>query len=78
MEAVYYGCYPLAPNALVYPEIYPPECLFSDVLDLKNRLKQFCLDPSLAIEAREKINVDFNQYSSKTIVPKFKEIINNL
>ena len=29
LEACYLGCFPLVPNRLVYPEIYPPECIFN-------------------------------------------------
>lgn len=38
LEAVSAGALPVVPNRLVYPEIYPPECLYKDEASLVERL----------------------------------------
>ncbi|CAH0546617.1 unnamed protein product [Brassicogethes aeneus] len=76
MEATYYGCFPLAPNGLVYPEIYPKESLYSDIDDLYKKLQRFCVNPSMAIELRNNLNIDFSKYSLEQSLPEFYDILN--
>ena len=48
LEAAWLGCYPLAPNNLVYPELYPQECLYNTINQLYKKLAKFCLNPNEA------------------------------
>lgn len=48
VEAVSLGCFPLCPNRLVYPEMYPQNCLYNTQRQLFKRLKQYCKNKNLA------------------------------
>jgi hypothetical protein len=47
LEACLFGVYPLLPNRLVYPEIYPKQCLYSTEAQLLKKLKYICTRPQL-------------------------------
>lgn len=75
MEAVYCGCYPIAPNRLVYPEIYPMECLYSDLTDLYVMLTNFCIRPELVAAAKRRLKIDFAKYSSEKFIKNFSNLL---
>lgn len=45
IESAYAGCYPLVPDRLAYPEIYPAEMRYASNDQLIARLRSFILDP---------------------------------
>ena len=47
IEACLFGVYPLVPNRLVYPELYPSDCLYTTQPQLVKRLKYICTRPKL-------------------------------
>lgn len=63
MEACLFGVYPILPNRLVYPEIYPSECLYSTEAQLLKKLKYVCSRPKLF---RESLRIKFfHEFSSE-------------
>ena len=53
------GCYPLCPNKLSYPEIFPKSCLYNTENQLIKKLQGFCRNPA----ATRKISLDLDRYS---------------
>ena len=59
IEACLFGVYPLLPNRLVYPEIYPKECLYSTEAQLLKKLKYICTRPKMFRLLRQKNAASF-------------------
>ncbi|GAB0092946.1 Glycosyltransferase-like domain-containing protein 1-like [Sergentomyia squamirostris] len=75
LEATYCGCMPIAPNKLVYPEIYPKENLYNTSNQLIKMLYNWCKNPELFHRQRTKFfqTFSFEKYSSQQLIPKFYE-----
>ena len=61
VEASYAGCFPLVPDRLAYPEIYPHECRYSDDESLVARLRSLVVErpePGTARQLAEKYTFD--------------------
>ena len=62
LEAAALGCYPLVPRRLVYPELYPEECLYNTEQQLFKRLRDFCKRPSLL---QHKAEIQFDRFAGQ-------------
>ena len=60
LEAAALGCYPLVPRRLVYPELYPEECIYNTDQQLFKRLRNFCRKPDLL---RNKPQIQFDRFA---------------
>ena len=61
LEATYLGCFPVVPNRLVYPEIYPADCLYNTNNQLVKILRKFCTGPERL--RNRSIDIDFSRFS---------------
>ena len=80
LEATFCGCYPLAPDALVYPEIFPNrEHRFTDSGELVRKLKGFCERPAAVRKwqkdpvAREGLGL--RRFTMETLRPVFAKLL---
>uniref|UniRef100_A0A0A9XQP4 tRNA-queuosine alpha-mannosyltransferase n=1 Tax=Lygus hesperus TaxID=30085 RepID=A0A0A9XQP4_LYGHE len=71
MEAAFNKCLPLCPKRLVYPEIYPNECLYNDSEDLFTRLAAFSRNVSAIKEVVADVKLDFSKYSAVNLLPHY-------
>jgi glycosyltransferase involved in cell wall biosynthesis len=53
VESAYAGCFPLVPDRLAYPEVYPPEMLCDGPEQLLARLRSLILEPPAPAAARD-------------------------
>ena len=76
VESAFAGCFPLVPDRLVYPEIFPiSECLYKSDAHLLAKLRSFCQNPLLAIETRP-LNLDSSMaaFSMEHLREKYLDI----
>ena len=64
LEGTYLGCFPLVPDRLVYPELYPPECIYRTDAQLCKKLKKFALNPTELRNETPYINYDKFSFDS--------------
>lgn len=75
VEAVATGCFPIAPNRLSYPEIFPSHCLYSSFAGLIKKLKKLCSPHELArLRAKETPfhGINVFRFSSEALLPRFR------
>ncbi|XP_030846091.1 glycosyltransferase-like domain-containing protein 1 isoform X1 [Strongylocentrotus purpuratus] len=73
LEATHYQCYPLCPERLVYPEIFPAEHLYRTPTQLLKKLRRFCRNPQL-IRCYE-FQGDLTKYSWRNLEAKYLKLL---
>ncbi|TRY76995.1 hypothetical protein TCAL_10204 [Tigriopus californicus] len=70
LEATYLGCLPLVPNRLVYPELYPKECVYNTDQQLFKKLRAYCITPRLVSDHR-------HRFRPQAICDQFKDVLDD-
>lgn len=77
LEAVSVGCFPLCPNRLVYPEIYPEACIYNTDRQLYKRLRYFIKNPHLPSIEYKKLDFDLNRFKIENLEHEYLKALKN-
>lgn len=82
IEAMAYGCFPLLPNALVYPEILPdfahPFCLYNGFEDLIKKCQWALENPQKRYQLACEIAASMSQYSWESQAVRFDSFLTQI
>jgi glycosyltransferase involved in cell wall biosynthesis len=82
VEAVRYGCYPLLPNNLSYPELIPEEhhtdCLYNSQGELVEKLSTILADPKEYMDKRGGLASHMERYSWDLVIDKYDKELEEL
>lgn len=70
-ESAYAGCFPLVPDRLAYPEVYPRECLYRDEGELVARLRALLTDARPAPGTARGVG---ERYTFERLMPRYAEL----
>lgn len=78
MQAINYGCYPVAPDRVAYPEYIPETALYA--VDQSNISESRSLFNQLEILFRQKTLLlpNLSRYSQQYLLPKYRKVIQSL
>ncbi|MBW1979629.1 MAG: DUF3524 domain-containing protein [Deltaproteobacteria bacterium] len=75
VEAIRYGCYPVLPNRLSYPELIPRrfhrQCLYSSEQDLLNLLAAVLQQPTSFEQARKSLASHMERFSWQSMIEHY-------
>ena len=82
VEAVRYGCYPLLPNNLSYPELIPErhhtDCLYNSQEELVEKLRTILADPKKYMDKRGWLASHMEKYSWELVIDKYDKELEEL
>jgi glycosyltransferase involved in cell wall biosynthesis len=82
VEAIRYGCIPLLPNRLSYPEIIPKvfhrDFLYKDQAELVEKLCFLILNHSQFTEKQQHLSEAMERYAWENIIDRYDEMLKNL
>ncbi|MGD8493483.1 MAG: DUF3524 domain-containing protein [Desulfobacterales bacterium] len=82
VEAIRFGCVPLLPNRLAYPEIIPPQfhstVLYEDTGDLVQKLTRLITDYGRYQELRSQLSSHMAQFAWQDLIDRYDEELENL
>jgi glycosyltransferase involved in cell wall biosynthesis len=70
VEAAYAGCFPLVPDRLAYPELYPPEMRYGTQDELVARLRSLIIHRPAPGQGRELAE----RFTAKRLAPAYAEV----
>ncbi|OQR66576.1 glycosyltransferase domain-containing protein 1-like [Tropilaelaps mercedesae] len=73
LEAAYSGAFPLVPNRLSYPELFPKDCIYNTRAQLVKRLKEFCRKP--LVPRRLAASLDLSRFHWSTLKPLYRDML---
>ncbi|XP_076817125.1 tRNA-queuosine alpha-mannosyltransferase-like [Clavelina lepadiformis] len=77
LEAAFLKCFPLCPNRLSYPEIFPESCLYNTPRQLYKRLKSYCKNKTLVQQHFNALNFSLHRFTWENLKHDYLSLISS-